>query len=126
MSFTADLATVGLASTRFLFAGAVAVTPVDGLDGILRGEPYALAYFDGTGTTVARGYYRLAIGSDGSALLLTATGATASRGRAGFDLVANPGTPYCEFQPDPGDDDEVCLHCTYGGWAVLSCFTIFF
>jgi len=128
---SANLPTVGFASTPFLFTGAVAVTPADGLDGILRGEPYALTYFDGTGTTVPRGYYRLAIGSDGAALLLTATGATVGRGQASIDLIANPGTPYCGIEDPHPNDDTVCWVCEYGNpngpvgtWSVSTCFAL--
>ncbi len=131
-----DLSSLGLSSTPSLLAGAVSVPTENGLDGALRGEPFALAYLDGgRDAKVAPGYYRLAVGPDGAGLLLTATGGTTATGHASFDLTAaDPGgTRGCWIHlPNPNDDDIVCFSCQFGNpnwpggaWGFNTCFTIY-
>ncbi|HXU44404.1 MAG TPA: hypothetical protein VN783_02680 [Thermoanaerobaculia bacterium] len=128
---TADLDTLALGSSSSLFAGAVALPPADDMDGALRGEAYALVYLDGTDAAAnpGTGYYRLALGSDGEANLLTATGATAATGHATFDLSLNLETRRCAIDfPHPDDAHLFCIVCNYGpgsGWSVSTCLKMF-
>ncbi len=127
---TADLGSLGLASSTLQFAAAVGTPPPGGLDDVLLGEPFALVYFSG-GTTFAPGYYRVEIGTDRSAVLRTASGGTVATGRASLDLTIGLGTNYCEFNPpNPNDHHLVCLNCQFGStnapggpWAISTCFT---
>jgi hypothetical protein len=125
-----DADTLAVASRKSLLLAGAAVDPQGGLVGILEGETFALLSIEGDLGRIAKGTYRVAL-DDGDAVLLRSNGSAAARGTASLDLIANPGTPYCEFDdPHPGSDTE-CLRCSYGNpngpvgvWSVSTCFQI--